>query len=47
MLGSDSARTAAHRTADFDAAETGCPACGTRFPTAGAVRCPDCGLRFQ
>jgi tRNA(Ile2) C34 agmatinyltransferase TiaS len=33
-------------TADFDAEETACPACGTRFRTAGVTRCPDCGLRF-
>jgi len=46
QLGSDSARTAAHRVADFDAAETVCPACGARFATKGAARCPDCGLRF-
>jgi tRNA(Ile2) C34 agmatinyltransferase TiaS len=36
----------ARAVADFDAAETECPACGTRFATAGAERCPDCGLRF-
>jgi tRNA(Ile2) C34 agmatinyltransferase TiaS len=33
--------------ADFDAAETNCPACGTRFATAGKDRCPDCGLHFR
>jgi tRNA(Ile2) C34 agmatinyltransferase TiaS len=33
--------------ADFDAAETECPACGTRFKTAGAERCPDCGIAFR
>ncbi|MGE3171005.1 MAG: zinc ribbon domain-containing protein [Planctomycetota bacterium] len=43
----DSARTRAQTVADFDADETECPACGTRFPTAGAERCPDCGLRFR
>ena len=33
-------------SADFDADETNCPACGAQFATAGAERCPDCGLRF-
>ena len=32
--------------ADFDAPETECPACGTKFATRGAERCPDCSLRF-
>jgi hypothetical protein len=32
--------------ADFDAEETDCPACMTRFKTAGATRCPECGLNF-
>lgn len=32
--------------ADFDAPETECPACGTKFQTANATRCPDCGLNF-
>ncbi|MDA0375154.1 MAG: hypothetical protein O2865_15330 [Planctomycetota bacterium] len=36
---------AAHAVVDFDAAETDCPACGTRFATT-ATRCPDCGLNF-
>lgn len=33
--------------ADLDAPETECPACLTRFATAGAERCPACGLRFR
>jgi hypothetical protein len=37
---------ATDRAADFDAEETSCPACGTRFATAGVTRCPDCGLNF-
>ncbi len=40
------ARRRAAQVADFDAAETECPACGTRFATAGRERCPDCGIRF-
>jgi hypothetical protein len=32
--------------ADLDAEETECPACLTKFKTAGATRCPDCGLNF-
>ena len=31
---------------DFDAEETQCPACLTKFKTAGVTRCPDCGLNF-
>lgn len=34
------------KAADFDAEETECPACGTRFATKGTTRCPDCGLNF-
>lgn len=34
-------------TADLDAEETQCPACLTRFKTAGVTRCPDCGLNFR
>lgn len=33
--------------ADFDAEETQCPACMTKFKTAGVSRCPDCGLNFR
>jgi len=32
--------------ADLDAEETECPACLTRFRTAGQTRCPECGIRF-
>jgi hypothetical protein len=32
---------------DFDAEETQCPACLTKFKTAGVTRCPDCGLNFD
>lgn len=32
--------------ADLDAEETECPACLTRFKTAGKTRCPECGIRF-
>lgn len=31
---------------DFDADETECPACLTKFRTAGVSRCPECGLNF-
>lgn len=31
---------------DFDNEETQCPACLTKFRTAGTTRCPDCGLNF-
>jgi hypothetical protein len=31
---------------DLDAEETQCPACLTKFKTAGRQTCPDCGLRF-
>ncbi|MBX3464297.1 MAG: hypothetical protein KF830_14090 [Planctomycetes bacterium] len=34
------------QVADLDAAETECPACMAKFPTAGVSRCPDCGLNF-
>lgn len=34
-------------TADLDAEETQCPACLTKFKTAGVSRCPDCGLNFR
>ncbi|MBL8750205.1 MAG: hypothetical protein JNK78_13650 [Planctomycetes bacterium] len=37
----------ADRTADLDAEETECPACLTKFKTAGATRCPECGLNFD
>lgn len=33
--------------ADFEAEETQCPACLTKFKTAGVDRCPDCGLHFR
>lgn len=33
--------------ADFEAEETQCPACLTKFKTAGVDRCPDCGIRFR
>lgn len=33
--------------ANLDAEETECPACMTKFKTAGVERCPDCGLNFQ
>lgn len=33
--------------ADFEAEETQCPACLTKFRTAGVERCPDCGLHFR
>jgi hypothetical protein len=33
--------------ADFDAEETQCPACLTKFKTANTSRCPDCGLNFR
>lgn len=33
--------------ADLDAEETECPACLTKFKTAGTTRCPDCGLNFD
>lgn len=33
--------------ADFDAEEAECPACLTKFKTAGATKCPDCGLHFR
>ncbi len=33
--------------ADLDAEETQCPACLTKFKTAGVTRCPDCGLNFR
>jgi hypothetical protein len=33
--------------ADFDAEEAQCPACLTKFKTAGVSRCPDCGLNFR
>lgn len=36
----------ADHTADFDAEETCCPACMTKFRTAGTTRCPECGLNF-
>jgi hypothetical protein len=29
---------------DLDAEEAQCPACLTKFATAGVTRCPDCGL---
>ena len=29
---------------DLDAEEAQCPACLTKFRTAGVTRCPDCGL---
>jgi rRNA maturation endonuclease Nob1 len=32
---------------DFDAEETQCTACLTKFKTAGVTRCPDCGLNFE
>ena len=32
--------------ADLDAEETECPACLTKFKTAGTTRCPECGLNF-
>jgi hypothetical protein len=32
--------------ADLDAEEAECPACMTKFKTAGVTRCPDCGLNF-
>ena len=32
--------------ADLDADETACPACSTKFKTAGVTRCPECGLKF-
>jgi rubrerythrin len=47
MIEDERGREATRRAADFDAAETECPACGTRFATAGAQRCPDCGLAFR
>lgn len=31
---------------DLDAEETQCPACLTKFATAGVTRCPECGLNF-
>lgn len=40
------ARARAERPVDFDADETECPACGTKFGTKGEKRCPDCGLNF-
>lgn len=39
------ARARAARAVDFDAEETECPACGSRFAT-DQRRCPDCGLNF-
>ncbi len=39
-------RAQADRVVDFDAAETECPACGTKFATNDQRRCPDCGLNF-
>ncbi len=33
--------------ADLDAEETECPACTTKFKTAGVKRCPSCGLNFD
>ena len=33
--------------ADLDAEETACPACLTKFKTAGTTRCPECGLNFD
>jgi hypothetical protein len=47
MIEDERGREATRRAADFDAAETECPACGARFATAGAQRCPDCGLAFR
>ena len=32
--------------ADFDAEETQCPACLSKWKSAGTKRCPDCGLKF-
>lgn len=32
--------------ADFDAEETTCPACLSKFKTAGVTRCPECGIVF-
>jgi tRNA(Ile2) C34 agmatinyltransferase TiaS len=32
---------------DLDAEETQCPACLTKFKTAGVTKCPDCGLHFR
>jgi hypothetical protein len=32
--------------ADLDAEVAECPACMTKFKTAGVTRCPDCGLNF-
>ncbi|MFT4514487.1 MAG: hypothetical protein ACI89X_000044 [Planctomycetota bacterium] len=31
---------------DLNAEETQCPACLTKFATAGVTRCPECGLNF-
>jgi tRNA(Ile2) C34 agmatinyltransferase TiaS len=46
MVGDEQALSRAKTVADFDAPETECPACGTRFATQGAERCPDCGIKF-
>jgi len=32
--------------ADLDAEETECPACLSRFKTAGVTHCPECGIKF-
>lgn len=39
-------RARAERAVDFDADETECPACGTKFAAKVVTRCPDCGLNF-
>ena len=47
MVGDETALARSRSVADFDAEETDCPACGTRFKTAGTTECPDCGIRFK